>query len=118
MTDQQRFEQMIHAFSKAFALIEQGKVRQARKLIFSLPETVYEKALRWYKSKMLDYYYYLIRYVLDTFEKESKYCYKPKIKEKIAFYHQMTNALSINKPLFVRSEQKLIILNQLSLFAA
>jgi hypothetical protein len=63
----ERFTRMVNAFQQAELLIINGKVRQARLYVMSLPEPVYELALDWYDNEHKNYYYYLVRLVLDTF---------------------------------------------------
>ena len=101
------FISMVAAFSDAEQLIRQGRCREAKAHILSLPEPVYELALDWYTKEHKDYYYYLVRYVLDSFEYKVMYCHKAGLEEHLASYGELLESLSAHKPTKVYLKGKL-----------
>jgi hypothetical protein len=111
MTSKQQFQMMIDTFQQAASDIEQGRLRKARNDVTNLPEPIYEKSLRWYNSKVKDYYYYLIRYVLDSFEYKVMYCGKAGLEEDLSLYLAMFHALDCNKPDIVLDARQPVLVN-------
>lgn len=107
---------MVSAFQNAHHLIRAGSCRQARLAITSLPEPVYELALDWYDNENKNYYYYLVRFVLDSFEYKVMYCHKAGLDESLALYREMIDSLSDKKPTAVFVKGELLDFNQLELF--
>lgn len=89
---------MVVAFQEAEQLIRQGRCRQAKSVVSNLPEPAYELALGWYTNEHKDYYYYLVRYVLDSVDYKVMYCGKAKAEKSIARYGQLLESLSRSRP--------------------
>ena len=94
---------------------EQRAAREAFRIISALPEYIYEKALARYNCKKIDYYYYLIRRVIDTQEAQSQHCDKAGIVIKLVQYDDMIQVMKNTKPVIVLDERKKIDLSQMEI---
>jgi hypothetical protein len=106
----ERFNLMVLAFQHAELLIQAGRLPEARRRIAGLDEASYELALDWYDNEHKDYYYYLVRHVLDTFETESRYCQKEKLEKSLLKYQQKLALLCHDPPKSVFIKGKLLVL--------
>lgn len=104
-----QFRLMIESFEQAEVCIDNGYLDLARQLITELPESIYEKALSRYKSKIADYYFYLIRFVLDRIELESVYTQKAGMKNDVYASGMMVEILRSSAATSVFEDRQLVV---------
>ena len=85
---------MVKVFEAGRKHILAGNLHLARQAVHALPWRLYEAALMRCESKHKDYYYYLIRFVFDSFEAESAYCQKPRLTVNLARFERKLQRLS------------------------